>query len=35
MITKKIKLEDLVEGGILTLVKDKENHVKILVDLKA
>ncbi|KAK5018771.1 hypothetical protein LTR60_000499 [Cryomyces antarcticus] len=33
MITRKIKLEDLVEGGIKTLVSQKDKHVKILVDL--
>ena len=35
MITKRIKLDDLVNEGIKTLINDKENHVKILVDLKA
>jgi hypothetical protein len=33
MITRKIKLDDLVEGGIKTLIHDKENHVKILVEV--
>ncbi|KAJ4990835.1 hypothetical protein SVAN01_03624 [Stagonosporopsis vannaccii] len=33
MITGKIQLEDLVEGGIMALVKDKERHVKILVEM--
>jgi len=35
MITRRIKLENLVEEGFLTLINDKENHVKILVDIKA
>ncbi|KAI5456028.1 chaperonin 10-like protein [Mariannaea sp. PMI_226] len=35
MITRKIKLENLVEDGIKTLIHDKNNHVKILVDIKA
>jgi hypothetical protein len=34
MITRKIKLEDLVEHGILALTTDKDNHVKILVDIR-
>ncbi|KAF2825702.1 GroES-like protein [Ophiobolus disseminans] len=33
MITSKIKLEDLVEGGIKALIRDKESHVKILVEV--
>lgn len=33
MITSKIKLEDLVEGGIKALINDKESHVKILVEV--
>jgi threonine dehydrogenase-like Zn-dependent dehydrogenase len=33
MITSKIQLEDLVEGGIKALIHDKENHVKILVEV--
>jgi threonine dehydrogenase-like Zn-dependent dehydrogenase len=33
MITSKIQLEDLVEGGIKALVNDKESHVKILVEV--
>ena len=33
MITRKISLEDLVEDGIKTLINDKENHVKILVEV--
>lgn len=33
MITSKIQLEDLVEGGIKALINDKESHVKILVEV--
>ncbi|KPI39178.1 (R,R)-butanediol dehydrogenase [Cyphellophora attinorum] len=33
MITKKIKLDEVVEEGFHTLIDDKENHVKILVDV--
>jgi threonine dehydrogenase-like Zn-dependent dehydrogenase len=33
MITSKIQLEDLVEGGIKALITDKESHVKILVEV--
>lgn len=35
MITRNIKMEDLVEKGIWALVKEKDKHVKILVDVKA
>lgn len=35
MITGKIKLDDLVEGGIKKLLTEKDKHVKILVDLEA
>lgn len=35
MITGKIKLENLVEDGIKKLISDKDNQVKILVDVKA
>lgn len=34
MITSKILVEDLVEGGIKALVKDKESHVEILVEVR-
>jgi hypothetical protein len=34
MITRRIKLEDLVEKGFLALTNDKDNHVKILVDIQ-
>ena len=33
MITSKIALEDVVEGGIKELIKNKEKHVKILVQI--
>ncbi|KAF5023286.1 hypothetical protein F66182_4667 [Fusarium sp. NRRL 66182] len=33
MITKKVKLENVVEDGIKTLIRDKDNHVKVLVDV--
>ena len=33
MITSKIPLDDLVECGIKALIHDKENHVKILVEV--
>ncbi|KAF2797365.1 sorbitol dehydrogenase [Melanomma pulvis-pyrius CBS 109.77] len=33
MITSKIQLENLVEGGIKALINDKESHVKILVEM--
>ena len=35
MITKTIKLNEVVEEGFHTLIDDKENHVKILVDVGA
>jgi len=33
MITKKIALERIVEDGIKELINNKENHVKILVQI--
>ncbi|KAF1948684.1 GroES-like protein [Byssothecium circinans] len=33
MITSVIQLDDLVEGGIKALIRDKEKHVKILVEV--
>jgi hypothetical protein len=33
MITKRIKLEDIVDGGIKALINDKDNQVKILVNV--
>ena len=35
MITKTIKLDEVVAEGFQTLIEDKENHVKILVDVGA
>ncbi|KAI9150130.1 putative diacetyl reductase [(R)-acetoin forming] [Paramyrothecium foliicola] len=35
MITKKIKLDQVEAEGFHTLINDKENHVKILVDVGA
>jgi 2-desacetyl-2-hydroxyethyl bacteriochlorophyllide A dehydrogenase len=34
MITRKIPLDHLVEKGILALIKEKDKHVKILVDME-
>jgi len=33
MITSKIALENVVEGGIKELIKNKDKHVKILVEI--
>jgi hypothetical protein len=35
MITKTIRLDEVVDEGFNTLINDKENHVKILVDVGA
>lgn len=35
MITKTIKMNEIVDEGFKTLIEDKENHVKILVDVGA
>ena len=35
MITKTIKLDKVVDEGFQTLINDKDNHVKILVDVGA
>ncbi|KAM0553225.1 hypothetical protein ACHAPJ_007513 [Fusarium lateritium] len=35
MITKKIKLENIVEDGIKALIYDKDHQVKVLVDMHA
>ncbi|KAI0532856.1 GroES-like protein [Xylaria digitata] len=35
MITAKIKFENVVKDGIKRLISDKDNHVKILVDINA
>jgi len=34
MITRRIKLENLVEDGIKALITEKDKHVKILVDIQ-
>lgn len=31
MITKKVELKDVIEDGFLTLLADKDNHVKVLI----
>ena len=33
MITRKIKMDEIEEKGFKTLVHDKDNHVKILVEV--
>lgn len=33
MITKKVKLVDTVSEGFNSLINDKDNHVKILVEV--
>lgn len=35
MITAEAKFNNLVEDGIKRLISDKDNHVKILVDVNA
>lgn len=35
MITKKIKMDEVVEEGFETLIRDKDNQVKILIDAQA
>ena len=35
MITAKIKMDEVVEKGFFALTEDKDNHVKILVDVGA
>ena len=35
MITKTIRMDQIVEEGFSTLIEDKENHVKILIDVGA
>ena len=32
MITKKISMDEVEEEGFKTLINDKDNHVKILID---
>lgn len=33
MITKKIKMEEVEEEGYKTLINDKENQVKVLIEI--
>jgi threonine dehydrogenase-like Zn-dependent dehydrogenase len=35
MITRKIKMNEVVEKGFKALINDKDNHVKILIDIGA
>ncbi len=35
MITKKIHLDEVEEEGFKTLINDKDNHVKILIDMSS
>ena len=35
MITRKIKLDEVAEKGFKGLIEDKDNQVKILVDIGA
>lgn len=35
MITRKIPLDDLIDKGIKALITDKDNQVKVLVDVNA
>lgn len=35
MITRKIKMDEVVEKGFVALTEDKDNQVKILVDIGA
>ncbi len=35
MITRKIKMDEVEDKGFDALVNDKDNHVKILVDIRA
>ena len=35
MITKKIKMSEVAEQGFKALVEDKDNQVKILIDIEA
>jgi threonine dehydrogenase-like Zn-dependent dehydrogenase len=35
MITSKIQMDRLVDDGYWALIKEKDKHVKILVDVKA
>lgn len=33
MITKKVTMDKVAEEGFKTLIEDKDNHVKVLVDM--
>lgn len=33
MITKKVAMDKVAEEGFKTLIEDKDNHVKVLVDM--
>lgn len=35
MITKMIQLDQVVEEGFETLINDRDNHVKIMIDICA
>lgn len=35
MITSKIKLNEVEDKGYRSLIDDKDNHVKILIDVEA
>jgi threonine dehydrogenase-like Zn-dependent dehydrogenase len=35
MITRKIKMDEIEDKGFKALIDDKDNHVKILVDIEA
>lgn len=35
MITKVIKMGDIVQEGFNTLIHDRDSHVKVLVDIDA
>jgi threonine dehydrogenase-like Zn-dependent dehydrogenase len=35
MITRKIKMDEIEDKGFNALINDKDNHVKILVDIAA
>ena len=35
MITKKIKMDEVEEQGYKTLINDKDNQVKVLIEINA
>ena len=35
MITKKIKIDEVEEQGYKTLINDKDNQVKVLIEINA